>query len=90
MRKRIVQLARNTYERLTEYGIDANLQQAFAAGNLKDDQKIKLEQTTIRHDSRMKKFAEIIARSPEPSRKAIHRNLKSHPHKMKKLPKAPE
>ena len=88
--KRLVQLANTFYERLAEYGIDANLQRAFAAGNLEGDQKIKLEQTSVRHASRTKKFAEIIARSPEPSRKAIHRNLKSHPHKMKKLPKATE
>jgi hypothetical protein len=77
--KRIVQLA-DIYGRLTEVGVDANLEKARASGKLDNDNNKKIEGTARKRDKRLE---EIIARNPEPSRGAIHRAMKKLRHKKK-------
>lgn len=79
----IVYLA-NTYRRLADLGIDANLQRAIDAGDMNQEREKKFETALQRDTSRVKKLTAIMDRSPEMPRKAIHHAMKRHPHKMKK------
>ena len=86
--KRTVQLA-DTYGRLKELGVDANLDRAVASGAIDAEKKQKL--ATLCHANRTNRLAEIVDRNPEsPSRKAIRRAMKGQFHKTKKHQKPPD
>jgi hypothetical protein len=80
---RVVKLA-DSYRRLTEQGVDANLERALASGALSGERKQKLERAQRRGAHRAQRVAEILERNPEASRKALHRPTKGRPHKSKK------
>ena len=68
----------DTYRRLAILGVEANQEQALAAGNLDRDQKKKLAWLQQRDEARATKLEQIIAHKPEPMRKAFHRGMKGH------------
>ena len=72
---RLVLLA-NTYSRLTEVGVDANLERVLASGNLDVDDQKKLETVMQRGGTQAKKLAQIMANTPGASHKAIRRAMK--------------
>jgi hypothetical protein len=79
-----VVLLADTYSRVAEVGVEANLEKASASGALVGDQKQRWEHTTSRGTSRTKKLVEIIDRNPEASRRVIHRAMSGRHHKAKK------
>jgi hypothetical protein len=78
---RIAQLA-DIYQRVTEVGVDANLERAFQAGAIDNDQKQKMSRTFRSH-----RLAEIMKHNPEAHRKAMRRGM-TKGHKTKKAQKA--
>jgi len=81
--QRIVTLA-NAYGRLTDLGVDANLQQAVASGAAGVDHQQKLERVLRCRVNRAKRLADILERNPEPARRAIHHAMKNHARRSKK------
>lgn len=73
--KRIVLLA-NTYSRLMEVGVDANLERVIASGNLDVEGQKKLETAMSRGGKQAKKLALFMERNPDASNKAIRRAMK--------------
>ena len=78
--KRAVRLA-DSYLRVTELGVDANLDRALASGALNAERKQNVERTRRRAARCAQRLTEILERHPEPRRKAIRRAMKGRGHK---------
>ncbi len=74
--QRVVKLA-YVYTRLTDLGIDSNLDRA-AAGTLNAEQKGKVKHLIHSEANRAKKLADIVERHPDATAKAIGRAMKHH------------
>jgi hypothetical protein len=80
--QRVVKLA-YVYTRLTDLGIDGNLDRALETGSLNAEQKGKLKQLVHKDAARARKLADILERNPDASLTAIRHAMKNHSHKPK-------
>lgn len=81
--KRVVQTA-DAYQRVSEVGVQANLDLARVAIAQDAEKKLKWDRMRSWHAKRSTRVTDIIDRNPEPSRKAIHKAMKGHGNKKKR------